>query len=1005
MKKALSLLVVFAMVCCPMIASAAAGDGVATPPTENCIYSGDTVSVEAGATTYFEIGTEGMIGTYDFVVEGTGDFDVAVCTEGSGEFPYAEGTPVSATEGKVETEITSYESTYGYAAFSITNNTDAAVEYTVTVVFPVGTQGNPEAVTLAVDGSAEVTVAAGAQYYVALTLPMMNTEYDLTVSGATGFGVLSGWGMPTPDTAGSVTLTVSATMWGGGVASVSISNNTETEQTYTLSLANKPAGTSAANPLVIEENGDIASEVAEGAEGMFYQYTATEAGTVTITMNDEAGWAYSIDGGYIINYCDDDPVLATQKIEVEADEVISIIIMTYDPMAYRPAGTVNWNLTFEAAPEEPDHTGHNDILVSHVNAYTYGLYAAMVITGEGQNHTKAYETADCKWWVAIKVDNVDGVYTVTAIEGNGADKSIVASADGFLLYVFADDAANITAANSIQVGDVLLNADFDWNTDTANETPIGTLCFGTASTEPDPDPDPTPDPEPDPDPDPEPVEDPVISLGASYTYDGTLYTASWHAISTEPNTRLTDGAKADPFYYDVTYVGFNTPNGEIVNFVIDLNSAYNVSKFCVYAHSGIDGISYPENMTVAVSSDNENWTEINAEYTVVTTATNDKWSNAVTLAELSVTATEAIEAQYVKISLDAKGNFIVIDEIEVHGTAADSEPVEKQEGYDENATLGALAEGTADYDLDDNYVYTIFSLEPTEIGKYTITVADGLVGIVSYNGMWVTIDPSADTVSANSVEWECTSVGQSIWVAVSADADPASITVEAEEITIVTVPETDYENTVTPEEFTYDGNLEDLEYVDTFDETDDVAVLGEDGFYHLNTVDGPILYVCLNDSILSLIDANSYGQLTYVEYDEEGNAVSKVNYATAFEAYAACAYTDENNSVFYPLTADLMVMFQNVGANNGWYGENGFIGGDLADAWMFACYYAVESDVLEGDVDGDGVVDMFDYGIVRSIYFEIEGFDLEAYPAADVDGDGVVDMFDYLIVKTAYFNS
>ena len=89
MKRALSLLVVFAMVCVPMIASAAVGDGVAMPDV--CIYSGEYVTVEAGATTYFEIGTGMTAGTYGFVVEGEGDFDVAVCTEGNGEYPYAEG--------------------------------------------------------------------------------------------------------------------------------------------------------------------------------------------------------------------------------------------------------------------------------------------------------------------------------------------------------------------------------------------------------------------------------------------------------------------------------------------------------------------------------------------------------------------------------------------------------------------------------------------------------------------------------------------------------------------------------------------------------------------------------------------------------------------------------------------------------------------------------------------------------------------------------------------------
>lgn len=1001
MKRALSLLVVFAMVCVPMVANAAAGDGVATPPSENCIYSGAVVTVEAGATTYFEISTDGAADTYDFVVEGTGDFDVAVCTEGTGDYAYTEGTPVSAVDGKVETEITSYESTYYYAAFSITNNTDAAVDYTVTVVFPEGTQGNPEAVTLAVDGTAEVAVPAGATYYVNLTLPMMNTEYDLTVSGNTGFGVLSGWGMPTPDTAGSVTLTVSATMWGGGVASVSITNNTESEQVYTLSLANKPAGSSDANPEIITAAGDYTTSF---VNGHFYQYTATEAGTLTVTMSDADGWQYQLNGvladeSYYygdMHWSDDDPVVASESVEVSAGDVYTIAIFPYNTANT----TVNWNLAFEAATSEEPAEQH-DILVSHVNAYSWGVYNAFVITGEGRNCVNGgqYCQYNCEYWIAIKVDNVDGVYTVTAIEGaDGNVKANTCSADGFILYVFGNDEASYAAAGLVEVGDVLLKCDFDWSVDTSSETPIGTMSFGPAATEP------TPDPEPEPEPDP---ESEIISIGQSYTYDAPLYLNGWSAVSTEPDTRLTDGEKAHVKYYDINYVGFTSSYGSTVSLVISLDGTYSVDKFTAYTHSGLDGISAPTSLTISVSADGENWTEVTGTAVINPTPdVTDDWGNTgITLTEYVVTADVAVEAHYIKYTFLSSGNFVILDEIEAYGTLIekDPEPVEKQDGYDEYATPGALTVGTADYDLDDNYVYTIFALEPSETGKYTITVADGLVGIVSYNGMWVSVAPNDGTITESSIEWECTGVGQAIWVAVTADADPASITVEYEEVTVVTVPEIVYDNTVTPEEFTLDANLEDLLYVDTFDETDDVAVLGEDGYYHLNTADGPVLYVCLNDTLLSLVDANGYGQLKYVEYDEDGNAISKIDYAEAFAEYVACAYTDDAGMMIYPLTADLMVMFQNVGANNGWYGEMGFVGGTLNDAWMFACYYSDAEEAPDYDINADGNFDMYDYMLVKAIYFNMYEPTEEELARADVYADGNIDMYDYMAVKAAYF--
>ncbi len=69
--------------------------------------------------------------------------------------------------------------------------------------------------------------------------------------------------------------------------------------------------------------------------------------------------------------------------------------------------------------------------------------------------------------------------------------------------------------------------------------------------------------------------------------------------------------------------------------------------------------------------------------------------------------------------------------------------------------------------------------------------------------------------------------------------------------------------------------------------------------------------------------------------------------------------------------------------------------------------YAVitASDGILGDVNNDGVVDMFDYLIVKSIYFEKYTPTSDELVRSDVNSDGAVDMFDYLIVKNTYFAS
>lgn len=58
---------------------------------------------------------------------------------------------------------------------------------------------------------------------------------------------------------------------------------------------------------------------------------------------------------------------------------------------------------------------------------------------------------------------------------------------------------------------------------------------------------------------------------------------------------------------------------------------------------------------------------------------------------------------------------------------------------------------------------------------------------------------------------------------------------------------------------------------------------------------------------------------------------------------------------------------------------------------------------IKGDVNGDGKINMFDYLMVKSIYFEKHTPSDEELARADVTEDGKVNMFDYLAVKTLCF--
>ncbi len=256
------------------------------------------------------------------------------------------------------------------------------------------------------------------------------------------------------------------------------------------------------------------------------------------------------------------------------------------------------------------------------------------------------------------------------------------------------------------------------------------------------------------------------------------------------------------------------------------------------------------------------------------------------------------------------------------------------------------------------YEWTLFEFTPDETGEYLFQTDDGVIGYWGAGTFFVQ-EPDESTLEGNLRE-QVTSVGQSIIVGITSvyGANTCNIAIsrvgDAENDS--EYDEIEYENVVTPEEFTFPGNAETLldSYVDTEDSVADTAVLGDDGYYHLNSANGPVLFANLSDEILSLVDAQSFGQLSAVNY-ENGVAVSITDFYNAFDKYVACADTDSvEGATLYPLTEDLITIFQLVGNDKGWYGEYGYLGGTEEDAWMFACYYDEAITSLAPATDEEG---------------------------------------------------
>ena len=125
-----------------------------------------------------------------------------------------------------------------------------------------------------------------------------------------------------------------------------------------------------------------------------------------------------------------------------------------------------------------------------------------------------------------------------------------------------------------------------------------------------------------------------------------------------------------------------------------------------------------------------------------------------------------------------------------------------------------------------------------------------------------------------------------------------------------------------------------------------------DGYYHLNTEDGPLVYVQLVEdskylaSFKNILDRSGVSRYFY---DKDGKFEKKVSYSECLLEYIG--FADEGSGV-YPLTEDLKHIIINRGEYVGWFDAtssqylfkdadgNPLPGINPESAWLFMCFYA-----------------------------------------------------------------
>ena len=274
----------------------------------------------------------------------------------------------------------------------------------------------------------------------------------------------------------------------------------------------------------------------------------------------------------------------------------------------------------------------------------------------------------------------------------------------------------------------------------------------------------------------------------------------------------------------------------------------------------------------------------------------------------------------------------------------------------------SLVVGRNNVTLDTTYPYTLYEFSPSQTGIYQIRAAQGRVG--NFGTPFNPVDNTPD--KTNTVIWTCTSVGQSVMVGFTGPkATTCTIIRTGDYVPPVEVPWTYYENTY---DFSYelDADAETAD-IDLTDGGEHTAVLGQDGFYHYGSAEGPLMVADLSAIEINLADAYVNGGLRAWLQDENHETISKVDYNEAMNQYLLAGLV--------PVTQELATMLWEVGQANGWWIANGMIFGevvpeDTSIAWMQLCAYLVQAEgaTLSGTVvtgsEGDVTVELLAEGQV-----------------------------------------
>ncbi len=312
------------------------------------------------------------------------------------------------------------------------------------------------------------------------------------------------------------------------------------------------------------------------------------------------------------------------------------------------------------------------------------------------------------------------------------------------------------------------------------------------------------------------------------------------------------------------------------------------------------------------------------------------------------------EGQYVIVSLYAMMAYQDVDgsvNATLSFTSGGVQKTESKIDYETTLTTGANAL-TLLNDVADN---TLYIFTPDEIGIYTFTVSDGAqIGYWGANTNY-TAKPAT---TASSFEREVKSVGESVILGISSEDSNVTLTIEktGESAGIIKTVYDEWEI-----QHPLDASLIFTGALPSVDITEHhTAVKGDDDFYHLDSADGPVLYVDLTISQTTF-------DIRYL-FDTQGRPYTMRGKDSEYHGYEfkpmMLLFSEmlSKQDGLYPLTEDLWAFLHYYGEGQYWYvaddpnsetdphsvfsavAEGGF---DEDTVWMYLCRYREGSVVAD----------------------------------------------------------